>query len=156
MNRVSIVIAEAALLILMALTVYAVCARYIFRSPSMHAVEVSAYLMLIVTWCTVGWVHYADRHLRMDVIHIKMKENTRRVADMVSECAILIFCSVLVWSGARIALTAFERSYRSSSILNFPLWLAYSLIPIGGILLFLIAFLRLRTLYAARSDAYKS
>ncbi|HWL28465.1 MAG TPA: TRAP transporter small permease [Burkholderiaceae bacterium] len=142
-NRVAVVISEIALAALMLLTVYAVVARYVFHSPSVYAVEVSTYLLLVVAWAVVGWVHHVDRHVSMEALNTRLTGTWKKIADLASELTILIFCAVLIWSGSNVALTAIERGYRSASLLKFPLWPLYLLIVLGGLLLGAVALCRL-------------
>lgn len=144
LNRVAITVAEIALFILMLTTVYAVVARYVFRSPSVYAMEVSIYILLLLAWCSVGWVHHENRHVSMEALNVKLTGRWKRATEIISQGSILIFCAVLVWAGSNIVITAIERNYRSSSLLKFPLWVAYVLIPVGGLLLGLVALRRLR------------
>ena len=59
----------------------------------------------------------------------------KKAADFVSKLAILVFCGVIIWAGSVNVITALERGYRSSSLLGFPMWVPYILIPVGGVLL---------------------
>ncbi|NYT37635.1 TRAP transporter small permease [Allopusillimonas soli] len=150
-NRVAVLISEIALFALMMITSYAVIARYVFLSPSIYAVEVSTYVLLGVSWMAIGWVHHVDRHVSMEALNLRFKGRWKRLAQAVSEVTILIFCSVLVWAGINIVLTSIERHYRSASLLKFPLWIPYTLIPIGGLLLGLVALRRLFTPFGPSS-----
>jgi len=150
-NRVAVTISELALLALMLMTVYAVIARYLFRSPSVYAVEVSTYLLLLVAWAAVGWVHHVDRHVSMEALNLRLTGTWKKIANATSELTILIFCAVLVWSGTNVVLTSIERGYRSASLLKFPLWIAYTLIPLGALLLGIVALRRL--MQSARPNA---
>lgn len=138
-NRASIVLAEAALLALMLLTTYAVVARYVFSSPSIHAMEISVYLLLVTAWCSIGWIHKVNRHVCMEALNVKLKGRWSRIANVISQLTVLIFCAILIGAGAVAAYTNFDKEYRSASLLEFPLWIPYVLIPIGGILLALVA-----------------
>jgi C4-dicarboxylate transporter, DctQ subunit len=130
-----VLIAEIALVGLMLLTVYAVLTRYLFRSPSIHALEVSQYLLLVISWMSIGWVLIVGRHVRMEALYNVMPGILKKAADLVSKLAILVFCGVIIWAGSVNVITALERGYRSSSLLGFPMWAPYTLIPVGGILL---------------------
>lgn len=142
-NRIAVLISELALAALMLITVYAVIARYIFRNPSVYAVEVSTYLLLVVAWAAVGWVHHVDRHVSMEALNTCMSGTWKKIADAISEITILVFCAVLIGSGSNVVLTSIERGYRSASLLKFPLWIAYTLIPLGALLLGTVALRRL-------------
>jgi len=142
-NRVGIVVAELGLAILMILTVYASLARYVFQSPSVHATEISVYLLLLLTWASVGWVHLEGRHVCMEALDAHMGRGWKRVARVVSHLTVLVFCLVLVWAGVLSAWRNFSQDYKSTSLLEFPLWIPYALIPLGGVLLAVMAFSRL-------------
>ncbi len=136
-SKGGVMIAEFALVGLMLLTLYAVLTRYLFRSPSVHALEVSQYLLLMISWMSVGWVLTVGRHVRMEALYNVLPPAIKPVANFISKMSIILFCGVIVWAGSVNAITAFEKGYRSSSLLSFPMWLPYTLIPIGGILLLL-------------------
>lgn len=144
-NRAGVLLAEIALLLLMLLTVYAVVGRYVFNSPSIHAMEVSVYLLLVSTWGAVGWVHKVDRHVCMEALNVKLKGGWKRVANAISQAAVLTFCAMLVWAGTVVALENLDKGNRSASLLDFPMWVPYALIPIGGVLLGVVAFMRLKS-----------
>lgn len=130
-----VVIAEFALVGLMLLTVYAVITRYAFRSPSIHALEISQYLLLIISWMSIGWVLISGRHIRMEALYNVLPQVLKKAADLINAIAIITFCGVIIWAGSVNVITAAERGYRSSSLLSFPMWAPYTLIPIGGMLL---------------------
>ena len=143
-NKLAVTIAELALLAMLVFTVYAVVARYVFRSPSMYAVEVTSYLMLVIAWCSAGYVYRVNRHICVEAFASRFRGKVQRVAQLISEFAVIVFCAALMWSGAKISLTAFARGYRSASLLKFPMWVAYTSIVLGGLLLLVVAIQRLR------------
>ncbi|SHI17807.1 TRAP transporter small permease [Pollutimonas bauzanensis] len=151
-NHAAVTVSEFALLVLMLITAYAVIARYVFHSPSIFAVEISTYVLLLVAWASVGWVHKVDRHVSMEALNLRLTGRWKKTADAISELTILVFCAVLIWAGSNVMITAFERNYRSASLLKFPVWIAYSLIPIGGILLGLVALSRFKRIVLPSSD----
>lgn len=138
-GRAGIAIAELALVGLMLLTVYAVLARYVFRSPSIHALEVSQYLLLVISWMSIGWVLIVGRHVRMEALYNVLPRTLKLSANLISKLAIILFSGVLIWAGSINVMTALDKGYRSSSLLSFPMWVPYLLIPLGGILLLLAA-----------------
>lgn len=143
MNRLGMLAAEAALVALVLITVYAVVARYVFNSPSANSMEVSVYLLLVATWGAVGWVHHADRHVCMEAVSARLTGCWKVASRVISQLSVLAFCAMLVWAGYASALEKLEKNYRSTSLLEFPLWMPYALIPIGGLLLVAMAVLRL-------------
>lgn len=150
LNRAFVFLSELALAALMLITSYGVIARYVFGNPSIHAVEVSAYILLVAAWGAVGWVHLVDRHVRMEALNACFKGRSKKVADAFSELMILVFCGVLIWTGINAVMNAIDRNYHSATLLRFPLSVLYAAIPIGALLLGLAAVHRL--VESCRSD----
>ena len=132
-------IARFALVALLVLSLYAVVSRYVFNSASVHALEFSTYLLSMIAWLSLAWILREDRHVRMDALRDNLPTWLKRIANTISLTAIVIFSTVLVWAGAMSVQTAIERGYRTSSLLAFPLWIVYLLVPIGAGLLALMA-----------------
>ncbi|MEZ2741664.1 TRAP transporter small permease [Paenalcaligenes hominis] len=138
-NVITISIAELALVFLLLLTVYSSVSRYFFRSPSMYATEISLYLVIVSVWLASGFIHEENRHVSVEVLSNHFGNGMRIFSKWVANISIILFCLILVWAGYMVAETAFIRNYKSTSVLRFPLWITYSLIPIGGVLLGLTA-----------------
>ena len=134
-NRVAILVAEVALAALMIACTYGVIARYVFNSPSIYITEVCVYLLLVCSWLSIGWVHLENRHVSVEAFHMRFSPRGKRLATCISQLCILFFCLVLLWAGISVVETALARNYRSASMLRFPLWIAYGMIPLGGTLL---------------------
>src|SRR5690606_12693831 len=138
-NRCALFIAELALLLIMLLTGYAVIARYVFESPSVHSIELSVYLLLVSTWGAMGWTHHVCRYVSMEALNVRLRGRMQRVSQLVSELTVLVFCVVLVGAGSVAVWNSLSHNYRSTSLLEFPLWIPYALIPVGALLLGLVA-----------------
>lgn len=137
-------LSKSALVALLVLTLYAVVSRYVFNSASIHALEFSTYLLSMIAWLSLAWILREDRHVRMDALRDNLSPLFKRVANFISLSAIVCFALVLSWAGGMSVQTALVRGYRTSSLLAFPLWVVYLLVPIGALLLALMA-LRLLT-----------
>lgn len=135
LNNIAVIISELSLFMIMLLTCYAVIARYMFRTPSIYATEVSVYLLLVGTWFSIGYIQKVNRHVRVEIFESLFPDVLKACSRWISTLAILFFCVVLIWAGYLLAETAYIRNQRSTSVLRFPIWITYSLIPIGGILL---------------------
>jgi len=142
-NRMGITVAELGLLALMLLTVYGVVARYVFGNPSVHAIEVSAYLLVLVTWSSLGWVHLEDRHVCMEALNTRLAPGWKRFSELLAQLTVLVFCICVAGAGVMAAWTNYAQDYKSASLLEFPLWIAYAAIPAGALLLAFVALARL-------------
>src|SRR5699024_9675583 len=102
-----------------------VLTRYVFQSPSIHALEISQYLLLVISWMSIGWVLIVGRHVRMEALYNVLPRKLKLSADLISKLAIILFSGVIIWAGSVNVLTALEKGYRSSSLLSFPMWIPY-------------------------------
>jgi len=129
------ILAEMGLMGLLLLVFHEVVVRYIFNRPTLFSVEISEYLLVFVAFLSAGWVLREDRHVRMLALITVLPEKTRLFLDIVTSMLVIIFCVVLTWKGGKTVIMAYSGDYHSSSLLNFPLWIAYSFIPFGALVL---------------------
>lgn len=155
-SRSGIFISEIALLTLLLMTVYAVLSRYVFHRPSIHAFELSAYLLVVATWMAAGWVLKIDRHVSMEALSHRLGTRGQGVSNAIGHATVLAFCAILVWVGSASVIDAIEHNYRSASLLGFPLWASYVMTPIGAGVLGLVALQKLvaalRTVFSGNQD----
>ena len=128
-------LAEIALVVLLLLVFHEVFVRYILDRPTQFSVEISEYLLVFVSFMCAGWVLREDRHVRMlALVHI-LPEKIQLFFDIFASVMIATFCFILTWKGGQTVIMAFSGGYHSSSLLNVPLWIPYSFIPLGALAL---------------------
>jgi TRAP-type C4-dicarboxylate transport system permease small subunit len=132
---ISEILAELGLLALLILVFHEVIARYFFSKPTIFSVEISEYLLLFSTFMCVGWVMKENQHVRMLALHSRLSRRPQACMEIISSLLIVLFCAVLVWKGTQSVIVAYRGNYHSSSLLNFPLWISYSFIPYGALVL---------------------
>jgi TRAP-type C4-dicarboxylate transport system permease small subunit len=128
-------LAEIGLIGLLLIVIHEVIVRYVFDSPTLYSVELSEYLLILVVFMSIGWVLKEDRHVAVtfvvDLLPIKMRLGLKLLTSLLT----MAFLGILVWKGGRTTLTAFTGKYHSSSLLDFPMWIPYALIPLGALVL---------------------
>ena len=132
---ISEVLAEIGLLALLILVFHEVVARYFFARPTIFSVEISEYLLIFITFMCVGWVLKENQHVRMLALYTRLSRRSQACMEMFSSLLIMLFSVVLVWKGTQSVIVAFQGDYHSSSLLNFPLWISYSFVPYGALVL---------------------
>jgi len=142
------VIAETALVALLVLVAHEVFVRYVLNAPTQFSVEISEYLLVLITFLSAGWVLREDRHVRVLFVVDRLSPRAAEVAALVSYAVVLAFCLILVWQGGAMTWSAFESGDRSSSLVAFPLWIAYGFIPLGALVLALQCAVRLAEAWA--------
>ena len=134
-SRLGATLAEICLFLLLMLVFHEVIARYVLNKPTLYSVEISEYLLIFVAFMAAGWVLQEDKHVRMPTVVNLMPPKMRYVAELITSVIVILFCSILVWQGAKASLMAFKGDYHSSSLLEVPLWMPYAIIPIGSLML---------------------
>lgn len=137
------ILAEIALVALLLLVFHEVVVRYIFDSPTQFSVEISEYLLVFVSFMCAGWVLHEDRHVRMLALLTILPEKAQLFLDMFTFMLVTTFCVILTWKGGQTVIMAYFGNYHSSSLLNVPLWIPYSFIPLGALVLGLQSIIRI-------------
>jgi len=128
-------VAEIGLIGLLLIVIHEVIVRYVFDSPTLYSVELSEYLLILVVFMSIGWVLKADRHVAVTFVVDLLPEKLRLGLKLVTSLLTVAFLSILVWKGGKVTLTAYTGNYHSSSLLEFPMWIPYGLIPLGALVL---------------------
>ena len=136
-------LAKIGLLGLLLIVIHEVIVRYVFDSPTLHSVELSEYLLVLVVFMSIGWVLKENRHVAVTFAVDLLPEKVRLVLNTLTSLLTMAFLGILVWKGGKTAITAYTGDYHSSSLLNFPMWIPYALIPLGALVLSLQYFIRI-------------
>lgn len=126
--------AENAVLVLLLtvmifLAVGQIVLREIFDTGIIWADE---FIKLLVLWIAMfGSVAASrdDRHLRIDVLSHLLSEKMISAARLVVETFAAIICSVVAWNAYR--WLQIELEYQDTILIDFPAWLAHSIVPLA-------------------------
>lgn len=129
----------AALCIAMILFVmaYEVFCRYWLGSPTDWALEVSTYLFAASVTLGGAYTLRHHDHVGMEILYVMLPSRGRAIAQRISIITVLGFSLVLVWYGIEEVRTALLFNETSLTPLAMPLAYPLSLVPIGGLLLFI-------------------
>ena len=129
------VLAEIGLVGLFLIVFHEVIVRYVFDAPTLFSVELSEYLLILVAFMSIGWVLKEDRHVAVTFVINPLPEKLRLGLKVLTSVLTMGFLAILVWQGGRTVLTAYRGDYHSSSLLEFPMWIPYLLIPLGALVM---------------------
>lgn len=128
----------AILLALLAIFVfYEVVARYGFRSPTIWTNEISSYILQFIVFFSMGYLLIEDEHLKVTFFLDRLKGKANKSLRIVNALLVIPYASVLLIYGWSITASSYERGSVSPTLLAIPLWIPYSFISIGGVLLIL-------------------
>ena len=76
-----------------------------------------------------------DGHVRPDLVLRLVPPRGQRIMEIFNCLVALVFCGGMVWFGWQIVNTALLLDERSSTDLEFPMWIYYASLPAGGALM---------------------
>ena len=97
-----------------------------------YAEEVIVYLVIWAIMLMSGQLVRTDGHVRPDVVLRLLAPRVQRWAEVFNCLVAVVFCFGMVWYGWQIVQTALLIDERSSTDLQFPMWIYYLALPVGG------------------------
>ena len=114
---------------------YEVIVRYIFQAPTTWVLEVSIYLCLASVFLAGGYALRDHAHIDVDVVVRKLPIEDQKLIRIMGFLLVLVYCLVFTWKGLELTITSIVHKEVSPTLLNTPMVIPHSLIPIGGIML---------------------
>lgn len=128
---------------LMIFGVYDVMMRYIFNSPSLW-IWLSLQFGMVTMACLGGaYALQKGAFVKLDLIYGRLSTRTKAILDIITFSFTLLYSFVLVWKGIEAANTAWSIHQMTSTAIRLPLYHLKSLIPLGGLLVMLVAIRKL-------------
>ena len=113
-----------------------VIGRYVApRYAISWAEEVIVYLIVWGIMLAASQLVRTDGHVRPDLVLRAVPPRAQRWMEVLNCIAALVFCVGLAWYGWSIVATSWQLDERSSSDLQFPMWLYSAAIPTGAMLM---------------------
>lgn len=120
----------------MLIGVIQVAGRYFFPEHAIsYAEEVIVYLIVWGVMIVSSQLVRTDGHVRPDLVLRLVPPAGQRWMEVFNCIVALIFSVGMVWYGYQIVDGSMLLDERSSSDLQFPMWIYYSSLPAGGVLM---------------------
>ncbi len=137
-------IAMLLLALMTAFIVIQVTARNVFALGLPWAEELARYAGLGVVYLVVPLLLLQDRHIKVDLLLVRLRGGAARAMNLVNELIVLGFALVFLWGGWLFLQRA---AHFSTAALGIPNWLYYLPAAVGMVLFALVALQRVvRTL----------
>ncbi|PJK27387.1 TRAP transporter small permease subunit [Minwuia thermotolerans] len=149
LNRVGFWIAMFCLVTLTVIVFYEVFCRYFLRAPTDWVVEVSGYLLVVMTFLGAGYLVFENGHVRLDLLNAMVSPRVAAGLDLFAHLFISLFAAVMVVQGYDMVAQAYRFGWLSTSLLETPLYIPQAALPIGS------ALLLLQALAAAVRDVFR-
>jgi C4-dicarboxylate transporter DctQ subunit len=96
------------------------------------AEEVIVYLAIWAIMIVSSQLVRTDGHVRPDLVLRVLPPQAQRVLEVFNCLVALAFCGGMVWYGWQIVMDSWMLDERSSTGLEFPMWIYYLALPTGG------------------------
>lgn len=140
-NTAGCALSGICILVMGVIVTYEVAMRYFFRAPTTWVLEISINLCLASVFLAGGYALRENSHIQVDVLTRRFSRSNQVLLELICGVLILVYCGVLTWKGFEIAYHSFRLNEVSPTVLNIPVAIPRSLVPLGGLLL-LIELLR--------------
>ncbi len=135
--KASGLISTAALLFLLLLVSWGVFSRYILRTPSLVALEISGYMMVLLAFLPAGYLAYKNQHVASEFLVSRVSNRGKLILKVVSNIVVGFYSIIILYEGIKTVSVMYQGDFRSTTLLNFPTWIVYLLIPLGSFFLIL-------------------
>jgi C4-dicarboxylate transporter DctQ subunit len=126
------------------IAVVQVFGRYIDPAHAITwAEEVIVYIAVWAVMIVASQLVRTDGHVRPDLVLRLMPPGMQRWFEMFNCLVAIAFTAGMVWYGREVVDTALLLDQTSSSDLQFPIWIYYLALPVGGGLMLLRYIIRL-------------
>jgi len=126
------------------IAVVQVFGRYIDPAGAINwAEEVIVYVAVWAVMLIASQLVRTDGHVRPDLVLRLLPPRGQRWLEMLNCLVAIAFTGGMVWYGWRVVSTALLLDQRSSSDLQFPMWIYYAALPTGGALMLMRYVIRL-------------
>jgi len=144
-NYVVTVVASVALVVASFVLSYSVASRYFFHFSTDWQDEFSVFLIVGAVFMSSAAVQARRGHVAIEVLSNMMTPRANRVRLFLVDVASLAFCAFFAWKSWILLHEAIVEGYRTGSTWQPPLWIPYSLMTCGMVLLSIQLLLQVAT-----------
>jgi C4-dicarboxylate transporter DctQ subunit len=113
---------------------YQIVARYLLpgRLAAGWTDETVVYLVVWAIFIIASQLVRNDGHVRPDVLLRVLPPQGQRFVEILNCLVALGFCIGLLWYGGAVAYDSWDIGEKSSTGMEFPMWLYYGALPVGA------------------------
>ena len=144
-------ISAVLILIMLAVTIYAIVMRYAVNAPLLWADEVTGWSLVAIVMLGAAEAYRRGDHIAIDLVAGQLSKKARAVQEVWAHLAVLAFSVVLGLSAWESVTFAYDFGAYTSGNVEIAIWIPQSPMILGSFLLGLIAFSRILEVVMNRS-----
>jgi len=125
------------ILLLVAVILYEIFARYLFNSPTIWAHETSQMIYGVYVILLGGYVLQRGGHVNVDILYHRFSPRSRATIDLFTWLLFFYFCGLLLTKGWEMAWDSFEVRETGPTAFGPPVYPIKMMIPLGALLILL-------------------
>ncbi len=131
------------LIVMLAVIGYSVVQRYFFNTPLTWTDELTGYLVVAIVMFGAAETLRRDEHIAIDLLTATRRGVVKKIIGIWGNLAIIAVALTLL-AGARSTLDySYNFDIVSNGYLEVPMWIPESSMVVGGVLLLLVAIVRI-------------
>ena len=134
-NRLVVILSSIALVIASFVLTYSVVVRYFLKYSTDWQDEMSVFLIVGAVFMSAAAIQAQRGHVAIEAIVGLLPQRVNRARIVLVDAASLLFCGYFTWKSFTLLHEAIVDDYHSSSTWGPPLWIPYSLMSVGMLLL---------------------
>lgn len=152
------VVSAIGIFIAIFLVFFNVVMRFVVNRPTEWGNEIACYLLLLIGSLGVVYALLLERHIRADILYIRLPRKVQAITDLVTLSLALVFCVFGAWKSFELALQAFRGGWVHQPLYLVPVWITYAIVTLSFVLLCLALLSKLyeRFLIAAGANSEPS
>jgi TRAP-type C4-dicarboxylate transport system permease small subunit len=152
-NRIIVILSSIALVLAGFVLTYSVIVRYFLKFSTDWQDEMSVFLIVGAVFMSAAAIQAQRGHIGIEAIVGLLPRRVNRVRVLLVDAASFAFCGYFAWKSITLLHEAIVDDYHSSSTWGPPLWIPYSLMAVGMVLLSVQLLLQVIADLRARSAA---
>ena len=134
-SRFLFVLSEISLVVITLIVFLSVIMRYVLNDPFHWNIEVTCWLFVFMVFMGAAELTRRGNHIIIDLIIDRLREPRRKIVEFLILCFSVFWCVLIDWQAWKTTLNAYKFEVTSSSLLRFPLFIPYSFLSVGFLLL---------------------
>ena len=134
-NRIIVSLSSIALVLAGFVLTYSVIVRYFLKISTDWQDEMSVFLIVGAVFMSAAAIQAQRGHIGIEAIVGLLPKRVNHVRMVLVDVASLVFCAYFAWKSVTLLHEAIVEDYHSSSTWGPPLWIPYSMMAAGMVLL---------------------
>ncbi|MGD0024820.1 MAG: TRAP transporter small permease [Xanthobacteraceae bacterium] len=134
-NNLIVILSSVAVVVAACVLTYSVITRYFLHLSTDWQDELSVFLIVGAVFMSSAAIQARRGHVAIEAIVVMLSPGVNRTRQILVDIASLWFCAYFAWKSWTLLAEAWVENYHSGSTWAPPLWIPYSLMTVGMMLL---------------------